>query len=259
MLRGWGIGANWGLWELVVCQTKIKIEMRNNTWIIILIGLSTSCSKSLVYSPSINLANQPLREKEIDLQGGVELLPETRPEVLQGNQTTLGISGQLSYGFSDKFNLTLKGWADIEGRENLVRSGYSLNGYFLKTIGEDSRVIMLPRLGIALNANEISGYGLGTSVLYQKAINQNLSWYGGVGLLWGFRYLEKETNSENEEKLPMGLGIVGNLGLGWQLSNAIRLNFELNPVYQINTFDKNTQILLSPSIGIGYTLNRKSE
>jgi len=203
------------------------------------------------------LTNQPIQEKEIDLQGGVELLPEARPEELKGNQTTFGLSGQLSYGFSEKFNLTIKGWADTEGRENLIRSGYSLNGQFIKILSERKRVILLPRIGFALNGNDITGYGLGTSMIYQNSINQNFSWYGGAGLLWGFRYLEKETNKENEEKLPMGFGIIGNLGIGWQLSNSIRLNCELNPIYQINTFDENSQILLSPSIGIGYTINSK--
>jgi len=224
-----------------------------------IIGLLTGCSKSLVYSPSINLTNQPIKEKEVDIQVSAELLPETRPEELQGNQTTFGLSGQLSYGFSDKFNLTVKGWGDAEGRGSLIRSGYSLNGQFIKTLSERNRIILLPRIGIALNGNDIAGYGLGASMIYQNSINQKVSWYGGSGLLWGFRYLEKDTNSENEEKLPMGFGIVGNLGIGWQISNSIRLNCEANPAYQINTFDGNSQMLLSPTIGIGYTLNKKSE
>ena len=227
--------------------------------ILIIIGVLTSCSKSLVYSPSINLTNQLIKEKEIDIQGGIELLPETRPAELQGNQTTFGLSGQISYGFSAKFNLTIKGWADTEGRESLTRSGYSLNGQLIKKLSERNRLIILPRIGIALNGNEIAGYGLGASMIYQNSISQKLSWYGGTGLLWGFRYLEKDKNRENEEKIPMGFGIISNLGIGWQISNNIRLNCELSPVYQINTFDGNSQTLLSPSIGIGYTFNKKTE
>jgi len=224
--------------------------------ITVLVGTLTGCSRSLVYSPSINLTNKTLKAKEVDLQGGVELMPETRPIALLGNQTTLGLNGQLSYGFSDKFNLTIKGWVDVEGRENLYRSGYSLAGQFVKTISEDSRLIVLPRIGIGLSGNIISGYGLGTSAIYQKSINQNLSWYGGAGLLWGFRYLGTDLNAQNEEKIPMGIGLMGSMGVGWQLSDGLRLNCEINPIYQINTFDENSQILVSPSIGLGYTLNR---
>lgn len=227
-------------------------------WIVILLGMFTSCSTSLVYSPSINLANQPLKEKEIDLHAGVELLPETRPEELKGNQTTLGASAQLSYGFTDKFNLTAKGWADIEYRENRFRSGYSISGQFINSISENSRVIILPRIGFALNEDNIEGYALGTSIIYQKSINKNFSLYGGAGVLWGFRHLEKETNFEGEEKMPMGFGIVGNFGLGWQLSNNFRLNCELIPIYQINTFENSSQMIVSPTIGIGYTINKRT-
>lgn len=231
-----------------------------NIIIILLIGLLTSCSKSLVYSPSINLPNQPLKEKEIDIQGGVELLPETRPEELQGNLTTFGMSGQLSYGFTEKFNLSVKGWGDLEGRESTIRSGYSLNGQFIKPLdeNEDNRIIFLPRIGIALNGNDIAGYGLGVSAIYQQTINEKLSWYGGAGLFWGFRYLEKELNLNNEEKMPAGFGVIGNVGIGWQLSNNIRLNCEISPIYQINTFDENSQLMFSPTFGIAYTLKKKN-
>lgn len=225
--------------------------------LILIIGLFTSCSPSLVYSPSIGLTNKPLKDKQIDLQGSVELFPETRAEVLNTKNTSLGASGQLSYGFSDKFNLTLKGWIDIEGRKNTLRSGYSLTGQFLKPIDAHSRLIILPRVGIALSENDVSGYGLGSSVIYQKSIYRNLSWYGGAGLFWGFRSLEKEFTVAREERFPMGLGIIGNLGLGWQLSKSIRLNAEVNPIYQLNNFDKNTQFLVSPTIGIAYTINGK--
>lgn len=228
-------------------------------WIILFIGLSSNCTRSLVYSPSIHLTNQALQQKAIDLQGGIELLPETRPEILQGGPSTLGVSGQLAYGFSDKFNLSVKGWADIEGRENVIRSGYSLNGQFIRAFDERNRVLVLPRVGISLNGSDISGYGLGTSVIYQKSIQQKWSWYGGLGLLWGFRYLEKELNLEKKEKLPMGLGILGNLGIGWQVTKNIRINGELSPAYQINTFDENTNFILSPSIGIGYTIVKNTD
>ncbi|MGB3549031.1 MAG: hypothetical protein WBA17_18800, partial [Saprospiraceae bacterium] len=70
--------------------------MRYLTTLLLLAAL-TSCSPSLIYSPSINLTNESLKSGEIDLSGGVELLPETRPDAIRGNQTTLGVSGQLAY------------------------------------------------------------------------------------------------------------------------------------------------------------------
>lgn len=227
----------------------------------LILSLATmlSCSKSLVYSPSVNLPHQPLKEKEIDLQGGIGWFPETRPEELSGKQSTLGLDGQIGYGFSDRFNLSIKGWVDVEGRESLIRSGYSLNAQFIQEINSNSGIIILPRIGIALNGDEISGYGLAASALYQRNIRDGLSWYGGPGLLWGFRYLEKDRNQDGEEKLPMGIGILGNLGIAWQFVDGLRINCELNPVYQINTFDQNSQFIVSPSIGVGYTLRKRNK
>jgi len=220
------------------------------------IALLVSCSKSLVYSPSLNIPLSPLKEKEIDLQGGVELLPEARAENLGGKMTTIGVNGKIGYGFSNKFNLSLNGWVDIEGRENLVRLGYSITGQFLNHLNEKSRIIIIPRVGMALNGDNISGYGIATSILYQKELSEKLGYYIGVGFIWGFRGFGKNKNSDGEYRIPMGIGIVGNLGLTKILTKELRLNIELNPIYQINTFDKNQQFILSPQIGIGYTIRR---
>lgn len=230
--------------------------MTRSIALLLLASCLISCSKSLVYSPSINLTTKPLKEKEIDVQGGLELLPEARPEALGGSPTTLGLTGQFSYGFTDKFNLSVKAWLDVEEREAFTRLGYSLAAQFIKPMGEGNSLIFLPRIGIALNGSNVNAYGIGASAVYQAELNENLSWYGGLGWLWGFRKLEQMTNDNNEEKLPMGIGLMGNLGLSWQLFDAFRLNCELNPIYQVNAFDENTQFLVAPSIGVGYTLNR---
>jgi len=202
------------------------------------------------------MTNSPLNDGDVDLQGGIEMLPESRPEKLGGSNNTLGLNGQLSYGFSNNFNLTMKGWVDIQGREIYHRHGYSIGAQFVKKIDDKSRRIVLPRFGIAFNDGNVAGYGIGGSIIYQSTINDNLSWYGGAGFAWGFRYLEKDLNFNDEEKLPMGFGVLGNLGLGWNLSHSLRLNFELSPIYQLNSFDDNSQFLLAPSVGMGYTIRQ---
>lgn len=224
--------------------------------LIFLVILLASCSKSLLYSPSVNLTATSLKEKQIDLQGGIEMLPEARPDALGGNPTTIGAHTQITYGFSDRFNLGIKAWADLEGRENSLRSGYSLNGQFIKELTPQTRLIILPRIGIALDGSSIEGYGVSTSAIYQQTWSDKLSWYGGAGALWGFRYLEKDRNAMGVEKLPMGIAAIGHLGLGWQIAPSFRLNAEVNPIYQLNTFEDKSHILVSPTLGIGYTINR---
>ena len=225
----------------------------------ILIIISSSCSKSLVYSPSINLPNKTLKAKEVDLMGGIELMPEARPESLGGRPTTIGMNGQIGFGFSNQINISLKGWVDIEGRENLTRSGYSLSGQYIIPKNLNSRFILLPRVGIALYGRDVKGYGISSSLIYHEVFNNKISVYVGGGLIWGFRFLEKSTNEDGDEKVPMGLGIIGNSGVAFEITKGIRINFELSPILQLNTFDYNQQFIFSPQIGVGYTIRKRKK
>jgi hypothetical protein len=227
-------------------------------FLLLLVCFATSCSKSVVYSPSLNLPTQSLQEKELDFSGGVELMPEARPEALGGRTTTMGAQGQVSYGFGDKFNLGVKAWFDAESREISLRSGYSLNARFFKELSNSSRLIYIPRAGIALSGNDISGYGFGLSSIYQKRFWENTSLYFGPGILWGFRYLEKELTADEKNEMPMGFALIGNIGFSQYLGRSLRLNIELNPVYQLNTFEDNQQFLLAPSLAFGYLFSKSN-
>ena len=223
---------------------------------LLIILVFAGCSKSVVYSPSLTLPSSTLKEKAIDFSGGLELMPEVRPEELSGRSTTFGAQAQIVYGFGEKFSLGAKAWFDIEHRENMLRSGYSLNAYFTKELSETSRLIYIPRAAMVLSSNDISGYGFELSSVYQKIFSDKISIYVGPGLIWGFRYLEKERNAAGIEKLPMGFAIKGNLGFSGDIGNALRVNCEVNPIYQINTFDDNQQFVLAPTIALGYTIGK---
>jgi hypothetical protein len=216
--------------------------------------LSFSCSQSVVYSPSLNLSQKPLEEKEIDLQAGVGLLPETRPEQLIGAPTTLGMEAQVAYGFSDHFNLQVKAWGDVQGRENFMRTGYSLGAQFRRELKSGNHILIIPRVGMALNGSNISGYGFNLNYVYQAQLSENTSYYAGLGAIFGFRYLETDFNALGEERYPLGWGFLANIGLAWEFEPNWRLNFELIPIYQINTFEQESQLMLSPTVGFAYTI-----
>jgi len=222
---------------------------------LVVILLLSSCSKSLVYSPSINLPNEILEEGDIDLSGGVELMPETRPEALGDSPTTIGLVGQIKYGISDDIHFLMKGWIDIQGREEPTRSGFAFGGQFIMKRNVTSRFIFLPRLGGAMKGDDMDGLGINLSVIYHEELSDKLSFYIGGGLLWGAHSSDKILTSEGEERLPMGYGFINHTGVAYEIVKGLRVNFELTPIFQINTFDKNQQMLLSPQIGIGYTFN----
>lgn len=183
-------------------------------------------------------------------------MPEARAEVLGGSPVTLGLNGQISYGFSDNFTLGVSAWADVEGRESFFRSGYALQAQFWRPSGSGSRIVFLPRAGISLSGSNIVGYGISASVIYQKTVNEQISWYGGLGSLVGFNDFSKAFNENNIEKLPMGVGALGHIGFSWLFLDDFRINCELSPVLQLNNFDENNQFILAPSIGVGYTMRR---
>jgi hypothetical protein len=221
---------------------------------ILLIG----CSRSAVYSPSLQLGKAPLKAKEIDVQGSIELMPEARPQSLGGKQTTTGFVGQFGYGFSERFNMYLKGWYDLENREDRLRSGYSLAAHFIKAKTSTSRVIIAPKIGISLHVNEINGYGASTAVVYHCTVGDKVGWYGGLELGWGTHDFFKEWNQDRlKDVMPMGFAALAHLGIAGELFGGLRVNAEITPVYQFNYFDDNQQFMVSPQIGFGYVLNSK--
>lgn len=217
-----------------------------------------SCSQSAVYSPSYNLSTESLKKDQIDFQGGIELMPEARTETLGGRPSTLGLNTQINYGISDEFNLGVKAWGDIEGRESVNRGGFAISAQFIRTLSESEKLIILPRAGMALSngIESVLGYGFSSTLLYQKTIHSNVSLYTGLGVIYGIHDLGLGINARNIQRLQSGFGLTANAGLAWQFYSNFRLNFELNPVYQINNFDENAQLLISPSLGIAYLLKR---
>lgn len=225
------------------------------TIVLLTIALTLSaCTRSLVYSPSLNLPAKIMKQKEIDLQGGIELLPETRREENSGRTAVMGGVLQIGYGFGNNFNLTLKGCADLQDKENVLRSGYTLTAQFITTINSEERLILMPRVGLALGGSDIDGKGAGFSAVYHKNFNSLLSGYAGAGLLWGFNTLEEQLNSQNEMKVPMGFGFMATAGFSWEFAEGLRMNAEVSPIYQVNSFDNTNYFVVSPHLGIGYTL-----
>lgn len=225
--------------------------MRKTFLSLLLLSILNGCAPSLVYSPSFNLEHKKFEEKEIDLSGGIELLPETRPEETNG-QSTLGYQARIRYAFTDKMVLGIKTWGDMEGAFNRFRSGYSLSAQTFWALSERDRIVFIPRIGIAMSDNEVAGYGLNASVLYQYQFHSRLSVYTGAGFIWGFYDLERTFNSEMVSRYPMGYGINANLGIALRLSPKLRVNAELNPIYQLNAFDKVNHFILAPSLNLGY-------
>lgn len=225
-------------------------------FLFLLVFCSLSCTRSLVYSPSVTPTIKPLKAKELHLQGSLELFPETRPGKIDDHATTLGLTSNLSFGIKDNLGLRLKGWADIYGRQSNIRTGLALSATFAKEKSSDSRLLFIPTIGFAMDGGWFGGMGVGNTIIYQKNLSDKFSLHGGIGFNWGTEGFEKLENSFNEERLPQGSVLTSNLGFGYIVSDKLYFNFELIPMYQINSFDNKSNFLISPSMGFGYILNQ---
>lgn len=187
----------------------------------------------------------------MEISGGIELLPETRPQET-GSNSSIGYQARLRYAFTDKLVLGIKTWGDITGTFNRFRSGYSLSAQTFRALSERDRILFIPKIGFAMSDNEVAGFGASASFLYQYQFHTNFSLYTGAGFLWGFYELEQALNNEMESRYPMGYGINANLGIAYRFNQKLRLNAELNPLYQINSFDQVENLILAPSFSLAY-------
>jgi hypothetical protein len=209
------------------------------------IVLLSSCTSSLVYSPSVGVTNKKIEKGDINLQAAYELLPETRPDRVEDNFSN-GLNLGLSYGLTENTSLKLRGWNDMVKYPKNFRHGYSA-GLMFDYTEKGSGWLFYPRVGILFDDNTVDGGGISFNSLYKMQVNKTLSLYGGVGLVLGWRDISNEV-----EKKEYGYGLLFNIGSSFDIYKGLGINFELNPVYQLNMYDEVNHFLVAPSIGFYY-------
>ncbi len=229
--------------------------MKTNTFTLLSICLLCSCSHSLVYSPAISLPVRPLLENQIDLQGSAELLPETRPSREEGTAAP-GVAAQLTYGFSDRLAIGVRGWADTRNWSSNLRTGYSLHAQYRWERSANRYLYLVPRVGMVLDGSWIQGFGLSSSLLWQHHPSKNLSYYSGFGAAFGHAAFRTPDLRLTEDGAPMGFAGLAHLGAQWAFAKKAYLNLEANPIFLLNTYDQENWLLLSPQLSIGYTFGK---
>lgn len=211
----------------------------------------TGCSQSLVYSPAIHLAERQLQAQQVELKAGIGLLPETRP-LDNLDKATLGATLEVGYGFTDAFNLSLSGW-NVIAKNNANRGGGALSSRVALATSTEYDIFLYPRAALLFDGNEINGYGFELPIAVLKPFSKAVYSYAGVGIAYGTKKFSTEKNSQDELLTPHGYGIIGHIGIGWNIIDNLRLTGEINPIYQINSFDDTNNSVVVPSISVGYT------
>jgi len=226
--------------------------MKRNIILLCAFLLLCSCSRSLVYSPAVSLPFRPLSENQINLQGSAELLPESRPSQTE-DALTPGISGQLTYGFSDRLAIGVRAWADTRSWDSHLRTGYSLQAQYRWQRDPKRHVYFIPRVGMALDGSWIQGFGLSSSLIWKHQTSGKLSYYFGFGAAFGHTAFSAPDIRLTSDRSPMGFAALAHLGVQWAFAEKAYLNLEANPIGLLNTYDRESWLLLSPQLTIGYT------
>ncbi len=225
---------------------------------VLLLTLS-GCSASLIYSTSACLPAHRFEKSEVDIQGGLEWMPEARPDAIGGSPLTSAITGRIGYGVSKTFSLFAKYWVEVQHRATSPRVGFLAGSQFLKSFLDRGRLIVMPQFGLASQDLWTSGVGGGVSLLYQYDFAPSSGCYLGTGFYLGFQDFTRTTNPAGRLKMPMGWAMINHFGVALEFIKNTRINVELCPIFQFNTFEEKSHFILSPHFGVGYTFRTKSQ
>jgi hypothetical protein len=212
-----------------------------------------SCMRSMVTSSALSLSDRKVKRQQVDASAGIGLLPETRPR--ESSYTAMGFTGKLAYGISDDFNLYGSGWVDLSDKYYSYRGGFSLSSRIGLWQNENSRVELVPRIGVLTIDIGIGAFGLGADGVYVHNTRNRLYYYTGIGLAAGAERLNRIPSRNSNISNYYGIGVIGHLGLGYNITDEWRAVIDLNPVYQYNPVEYLHQFMLSPNLSFGYRLS----
>jgi hypothetical protein len=198
----------------------------------------TGCTRSMVFSPSLNLPSDPTKNS-LQLYGGASMLAETRPREVN-RSASLGVDGFVRFGASDRVSLQVKSWEALRNVDEHRRTGISAGA--LVRLGNNSADWawgLMTQGGFVFAGGGTEGGGIAMSGVLWMPRFLFLRPYSAFGLAWGQR------NSEE-----WGWGLISNLGVNSIFLKHFTVNAEISPVYESNRYDRYRRLILSPSVGL---------
>ena len=194
--------------------------------------LLSQCS-SHYYSTSIVLPPSKIEKGDLDLNLGIEVMPEADSEP----DHSFGGSLSATFGLDELRGLNTRLFMSDT---NLGISATLLKGTALT---DDSRIYSCPRFGFTYDIFGL-GVGLGYELIYQKSF-YNSSFYSGIGVAYGTEIIDFSSDQ-------FGIAFISNLGYSTIYSPNLRVSFELNPIVQI--YEGSLYPVINSSISVGYFL-----
>jgi hypothetical protein len=208
--------------------------------------LATACSSSNIYDPSLTLPARPLHAREMQVQGALGALPQTRPDAVS---SAYGYGGSGTARFAPAEWLTLQGryWGATSG--DGYGSGVSASALIrLDTATTGWRFVLVPSFGWTFVDNNAEGQGGSLTAGAWLPPLGDLRPYIGVGGAYGWN---GDTYAD-DPRSRSGWGVLLNTGTHVMFTDAFSLVAEVTTVAQVNEFDTIAHLIFSPVIGVSY-------
>jgi hypothetical protein len=205
---------------------------------------AAGCTPSMIYSPSINLPPEPLKEKQVQVFGGVVQMPEARPNRAP-EKTAKGMEFTARVGAADWLTLQAKFWKDIsENFDAADRFGVSVSTIVAQTGDLGGFRVGLMPTATFLGAGDGWYGGGGTLPLCVWLPNLSvLHPYAAVGPGFGLH------NTRDDE---YGFLIVENWGCAALLAKHLTVNAEISLVNTFNYYDRRHDNFVTWSVNGGF-------
>jgi hypothetical protein len=221
--------------------------------------LVTSCTRSLIYDPSLQLPSMPLKPGGLQVALGAAYLPETRPDTI-GRMGVVGVTSQLRVGFSDYLTVGAKYWSAFSNLPDGTTAGDEgryyrggLSGELAVRVSDSSATLkrsVIARSGLAFgegpnNYVQIDGGGVALQyALTARPGDMMLS--AAIGGIFGFHDFD---SGEDQ----WGLGGIVNLGASYELFDGFDVVADLSALLYYDANQPKTVVTAAPAISISYS------
>lgn len=203
--------------------------------------ICSACSTSVLYDPTLRMPARQLRTSEVQATGGWGLLPESRPDVLNGRRSDDALLFDGRAGLSKRVTLQARGWLGMDGVFD--RNGnWGVAGsiqYAVDTASAGWRSVLQMSGGWSGYGAQIAGFGGSLNyIVYTPAI-EGLQPYLSAGGILGF---------SSESMKEWGIAPLLHVGVSWELLEDVGLNAEITSIFQINVKEDAYHTILTPTL-----------
>jgi hypothetical protein len=206
--------------------------------------LSAGCTPSGIYSPSVNLPPEPLKQKQVQVFAGVVEMPEVRPQKMP-EKTARGIEATARLGATDWLTLQTKFWQDLSDNfSRETRYGVSVSTILAHTRDfGGTRIGVMPTAVFLCDEDEWLGVG-GTLPL--------CAWLPDFSVLHPYAAIGPGMGFYDTKDDKWGWFMTENYGLAALLAKHFTVNAELSFMQTFNRYDKRNDSFVTWSINGGF-------